>query len=174
MAKEMGQSKVVVIVAAALCFLFQGCAGPQTSPQTGVGLPPEKLALYSDSFDSFRAELWDKAGYIQEPHLANYKQADLWVADGKVIVKTKPGFFSKGRLAMKPGLRGDFDVPVDCKMDFQMDLSGMDQVLLFGALEKGGEVETMDGVFMGLFKRRESLKSFIFCAHKQNKAYKRI
>ena len=157
----------------ALWGLLSGCAMQQTSPQTGSGLPADKLGLYSDSFDSFRPELWDKAGYIQEPHLASYKQADLWVADGKVTVKTKPGFFSKGGLALKPGLRGDFDVQVDCQIDFQMDLSGMDQVLLFGALEKGGEAETMDGVFVGLFKRRESLKSFIFCAHRLNKTYQR-
>ena len=132
---------------------FLGCVTDTTSLKIEKSLPQNKLAYYNDSFDKIRSDLWDKAGYTHNKEQeANFKLAKMRIRDGKLWVQTETGCFSKGGLSSKYGLRGDFDIQVDCHIDFLEDPHDMDQLLNFLIVEKGKDLETMDSATLGLAK----------------------
>ncbi|MBW1944962.1 MAG: hypothetical protein JRJ51_19320 [Deltaproteobacteria bacterium] len=101
-------------------------------------LPPDELADYNDSFDSFREDLWDKAAWVPlEKQKANLKTAEISIEDGQLKMQTKTGAFSKIFVGSKFLLKGDFDIQVDCQVDFLEDISEMDQITGFFILKKG-------------------------------------
>jgi len=120
--------------------LLQGCAadrGP-VQPPAGVrdSLPPAKLAHFNDTFDSFREDLWDKSGFLfQESQMRNYKAAAMRIENGQLVIETQKGSFSKGGLVTRYSLKGDFDIQLSCRFDFQENVSSFDQVMGFGVLE---------------------------------------
>ena len=136
-----------------LAFLGEllSCATDKAPLQITNSLPQNELAYYNDSFDTIREDLWNKAGYIAlEEQMQNFKLADMHIANGKLIIRTKPGSFSKGGLATKYALRGDFDVQMDCRIDFLKGESGMDQFMNILVIDKSGKIGKGSAVVINL------------------------
>lgn len=127
---------------------------PSQSLTDEKGLVQRKLAFYNDSFETLREDLWDKAGFIrQKAQLANFKLAAMRIENGQLIVETRAGCFSKGGLGSKFSLRGDFDIQVDCSIDFLSGKYDMDQIVDFVVFDKSKELKKYDGlVSIGLRK----------------------
>ncbi len=148
--------------------LFTGRVTEAASLKIENSLPQSKLAYYNDSFDKLRTDLWDKAGYIyNEAQEANFKLAKMRIQDGRLWVQTETGCFSKGGLTSKYGLRGDFDIQVDCQIDFLEDLYDIDQLLTFLVIEKGEDLKTMNSVSLCLFKKGGGDFSTIFSGYRK-------
>lgn len=123
----MFKLSLILSVVAAL-FLSQGCADMQAPVEIESGLPAEQLSYYNDPFDKFRSDLWDPLGFIhQREQRMNYKAARMSFEKGQLVIRTRVGSFSKGGLGSKFELRGDFDVQVDCHIDFLQNVGDMDQ-----------------------------------------------
>ena len=100
-----------------------------------------------------REDLWDRAGYLyREEQVQNFKQADLRFDNGKLIIRTQAGSFSKGGLSSKYVLRGDFDIQLNCRMDFIKGISSrdMDQAFNFGVFDKSLKIGKMSMALIGL------------------------
>ena len=114
-------------------------------------LPQSELEYYSDSFDKMSEDLWDRAGYLyREEQVGNFKLADMRFENGKLIIRTKTGSFSKGGLGSKYALRGDFDLQLDCRIDFLKITSGMDQLLNILVTDKSEKIGKADTVVINL------------------------
>ena len=165
---------IIVILSAAFSGLFLGCVTDTASLKIEKSLPQNKLAYYNDSFDKFRTDLWETAGYIpNEAQKANFKLAKMRIDDGKLKVETETGFFSKGGLGSKYGLRGDFDIQMDCQIDFLEGIYDMDQLLAFTVIERGKEIETMNSVFLCLIKKGGRDVNGIFSGFRKNGRFHR-
>jgi hypothetical protein len=120
-------------------FIF-ACAYDKASLRVDKSLPPEKLERYNDSFD--KNDLWEKAGYINNATLrTNFRQADVSIEGGRLTVETKSGFFSSGGLFSKFYLRGDFDIQVDCMVEFLENVDDIDRIVVFNASDVTSELE---------------------------------
>ncbi len=116
-------------------------------------LPPEELAQYNDSFDKLREDLWDKGGWARSETIkSNFKYADMTVHEGQLRIQTKTGAFSKGALASKYSLKGDFDIQIDCHVELMQDIDEMDQQAGFAVVKKGATEKDMRMVM--IFVRR--------------------
>ena len=165
---------VIVILSTAFSGFFMGCVTDTASLKIEKSLPQNKLAYYNDSFDNFRTDLWDKAGYLHnEAQEANFKLAKMQIKDGKLWVQTETGCFSAGELGSKYTIRGDFDIQVDCHIDFLEGDYDMDQLLVFAAIGKGKEIGKDDTVFLSLLKKGGRDFSTIFSAARKNGRFHR-
>ena len=152
---------------------FHGCATQRTTFKIENSLPPSKLAYYNDPFDKLREDLWDKAGYMHsEPVRENFKQANMIIENGHLRIDTQTGSFSKGGLASRYVIKGDFDVELDCYIDFLEGQQGMDQVIAFVVVDRGSEIEEIDSVMMGLAKRGTRSFNSIFSGVTQKGKYR--
>ena len=136
-----------------LAFLgaLMSCATDKALLQVENSLPQSKLEYYNDAFDKMREDLWDRAGYLyREEQVKNFKQADLGFENGKLIIRTQTGSFSKGGLSSKYALRGDFDIQLNCRMDFLKGISVMDQVLTIGVFDTSLKKGKMNVAMIGL------------------------
>lgn len=114
------------------------CSNIEKAVGTTSSVPQSELSKYSDSFDSFREDLWDKAAWVPlEKQKANLKIAEVLIEKGQLKIKTQTGAFSKVFVGSKFLLKGDFDIQVDCQVDFLEDTSEMDQMTGFFILKKG-------------------------------------
>jgi hypothetical protein len=116
-------------------------------------LPENELAYYSDEFDKLREDLWDPVGYLyRDEQIQNFKQTDMRFENGRLIMHTRTGSFSKGGLSSKFAFRGDFEVQLDCRMDFVTGISrdDMDQLFSFAVLDKSLKPEKMNSAIIGL------------------------
>jgi hypothetical protein len=139
------------------------CATDKTPLQIKNSLPQSKLEYYNDAFDKMREDLWDRAGYLyREEQVQNFKQADLRFENGKLIIRTQTGSFSKGGLSSKYALRGDFDIQLDCKMDFIKRISGMDQVFNIAVFEKSLKKGKLSLAMIGLTMKQGTNQGYIF------------
>jgi len=154
--------------------LSHGCATEQAAVNIEGGLPPDRLAYYNDSFDKFRTDLWDKAGLLHNKvQEANFKLAKMRIQDGRLWIQTETGCFSKGGLGPTFTLRGDFDIQVDCRIDFLEGVYDMDQYIDFLVIEKGKGLATADAVFLRLLKMGGRDFSTIFSAALDNGRFHR-
>jgi hypothetical protein len=127
------------------------CATDKAPLQIENSLLQSELKYYSDSFDKMREDLWDRAGYLpKEEQIQNFKLADMYFENGKLIIRTKTGNFSKGGLGTKYSLRGDFDLQLDCRIDFTKRTSGMDQLLNILVVDKSKKIGKADTVVINL------------------------
>ncbi|MEE9497248.1 MAG: hypothetical protein V3V39_12030 [Desulfobacterales bacterium] len=130
---------------------FLSCATDKAPLQTENSLPQNELAYYNDSFEKMRGDLWDRAGYLfREEQMQNFKLADMRFENSKLIIRTKTGSFSKGGLGSKYAFRGDFDIQLDCRIDFLKGTSGMDQFLNILVLDISGKIGKTDIVLINL------------------------
>jgi len=166
---------IIVIFLGTSLVSFQGCATERVSfkaekslPQNKTpyyaaekvpfkiekGLPQNKLAYYNDSFDKLREDLWEKGS---TPHrkeqMSNFRLANMSIENGALKVETKTGGFSRNGLVSKYTLRGDFDIQVDCHIDFLKTEPDMDQVLDFNVFEKAKGPEKPKAAVIALLKR---------------------
>ncbi len=145
---------MIGIFLAAFSATFPGCVTDTASLKIKKSLPQSELAYYNDSFDKLRTDLWDRAGYIpNDTQKANFKLAKTRIDHGQLNVETETGCFSKGGLGTKYGLRGNFDIQVDCRINFLESAYDMDQLLIFGVLDKGNDLDTLNSVFLGLLNQ---------------------
>lgn len=129
-----------------------GCASDPVSLKIENGLPPDKLAYYSDPFDTFRDDLWDKSALLyQDSQLENFQLADMIYREGKLIITTRKDCFSKGSLNSKYALQGDFDIQLDCRFNPLRGSHLMDQIMWFGVVDIGsGDPGNIDLVSIGV------------------------
>jgi hypothetical protein len=152
----------------ALAVFFQGCATEPVSFKIENSLPQSKLAYYNDTFDNMREDLWEKAGFtFSQAQLRQFRAAGLTIENGVLRIETKTGGFSKGGLVSKYKLRGDFDVQVDCHMDFLLGKHDMDQSLGFAVVERDKTSGELRGIFLGLLKEGESGGSIIHSNYRE-------
>ncbi len=151
---------------------INGCVSDNTSLKINNSLPYSKITYYNDSFDKLREDLWTKASLVNEAQMNNLKLADMRIQEGKLVVETKTGGFSKGGLGSKFVLRGDFDIQVDCQINFLEGLHDMDQRVVFLVFDKSKEIEELDLVLIGLVKKRRKANGVIFSAARVTGKYK--
>lgn len=147
------------------------CATDTARLQIENSLPQHELAYYNDTFDNMREDLWERAGYVyHKEQLQNFRQADLRFGNGKLIIRTKTGSFSKGGLGSKFALRGDFDVQLHCRIDFIKNIPvwDMDQVVTFAVLDKTLNLGKMNIATLGLFMRGGQVQGNIYCSYVVN------
>jgi hypothetical protein len=152
--------------------VFQGCATETSNFRIKNSLAPNQLAYYSDTFDKLREDLWEKAGLVFSfQQLQNIKIADLAIEDGKLRITTKTGGFSKGGLTTKYSFSGDFDIQIDCRIDFQAHTPDMDQILGCGLREQGKAPEETRFFAITLLRQAKSNKSLILSGYQQKKKF---
>ena len=166
---KMINALIIVILSVVFSLAFLGCVTDTATLKIEKSLPQNKLAYYNDSFDTLRTDLWDNAGYLHnEAQEANFKLAKMRIDDGKLRVETEAGFFSKGGLGSKYALRGDFDIQMDCQIDFLEGVYDMDQLLTFTVIGKGKEIKTMNSVFLCLIKKGSRNFNTIFSGFRKD------
>ena len=164
----MRSSKVCLTIGIFVLAFFGAllsCATDKAPLQIENSLPQNELAYYNDSFDKMREDLWDRAGYLyREEQMQNFKLADMRFDNGKLIIRTKTGSFSKGGLSSKYALSGDFDIQLNCRMDFLKGISGkdMDQWFSFGVFDKNQKMEKMTTAAIGLSMRGGGDRGYLF------------
>jgi hypothetical protein len=150
------------------------CATEKAPLQIKNSLPQSELEYYSDSFDKMREDLWDRAGYLwRDEQAQNFRQADMRFDNGKLIIRTQTGSFSKGGLGSKFVLRGDFDIQLNCRMDFIKSISGMDQVLTVGVYDKSLNIGKMSFAIIGLVMKSGLNRGFIISNGSVNGEWKK-
>lgn len=135
---------------------FQTPAMELSSLRIQNSLPGEKLAPYNDTFNGFKEDLWEKGGAFFEAQTEDFKLADIRIQDGRLVIETKTGGFSSGGIGAKFKFKGDFDVQVDCRVDFTKDAEDMDQILIFHVIDptEGLKDEEIVGAQIGVAKSR--------------------
>ena len=175
----MQAKNVCFMIGFLLIFFFAAllsCATDQAPLQIVKTLPQSEIAYYNDPFDKMREDLWDRAGFLyREEQMQNFKQADMRFENGKLIIQTQTGSFSKGGLATRYGLRGDFDIQLDCHMDFIKGVSSMDmdQVLSFGVYDQSTKFGEMAAAIIGLSMKGGLDQGYIFSNCFKNGEFKR-
>ena len=154
---------IIGFLSLAFIIALLSCATDQTPMQTENSLPQNELVYYNDSFDKMREDLWDRAGYLyREEQVQNFRQADMRFENGKLIIRTQTGSFSKGGLSSKYVLRGDFDIQLDCRMDFLKGISGMDQVFALAVFDKSLKKGKISNASIGLAMKEKSDLGYLF------------
>jgi len=165
---------IIMLFFVAALFSLSGCVTEQVSLKIEKDRPQNKLAYYNDSFDKIREDLWENAGYLySEEQVENFKMADMRIENGKLIVKTKTGCFSKGGMTTKYAFRGNFDVQVDCHIDSLEGLQDMDHLIDLLVVDKSKELGANDFVKIGLYKRGTLYKSYIVSGYSKKGKYHR-
>jgi hypothetical protein len=149
-----------------LILIMFACVTDKASLKIENSLPQSKLAYYNDPFDKLRGDMWENSAYIPgEAAMENFKLSDMSIEDGKLRVATKTGCFSRGGLSTKYTIKGDFDIQIDCHIDFLEGNNDMDQFVQLFVVDKGKEIEALEGVMFGLVKRGDRNFGTIFSAH---------
>ncbi len=149
----------------ALLGALLSCATDKAPLQVENSLPQSELEYYNDAFDKMREDLWDRAGYLyREEQVKKFRQADLGFENGKLIIRTQTGSFSKAGLSSKYALRGDFDIQLECRMDFIKGISSMDmdQLVNLGAFDKSLTMGKMNTAIIGLSMKGGSDQVHLF------------
>jgi hypothetical protein len=146
---------------------FSGCA-TETAPLIIINsVSPDKLAYYEDTFDNFREDLWDKAGFTyKKEQLRNYKSANMRIENGQLVVETPLNSFSKGGIISKFHLRGDFDIQIDCHLDFLKNAGDMDQIISFTVLEQMPSAQANRAVNIAVIKGANE-RGVIFTSYRE-------
>lgn len=153
----------------ALCLIYLSLSATKTiasSSETYTtavqkSLPQTQISHYNDAFQKLRDDIWKRSGVL--PFGKNVFQIpEMGIQDGRLLIQTQTGNFQRGGLTSRWTLKGDFDIQVDCHMDFLDETAGMDQLLLFVVKDKYNRYFTV----VGLAKRADS-KPSIFATFKE-------
>jgi hypothetical protein len=156
-------SFIIRLLSLAIFSALLSCATDKAPLKFENSLSQEKLAYYNESFDKMREDLWDRVGFLyRQEQVQNFKQADMRFDNGKLIIRTKTGSFSKGGLSSRYALRGDFDISLDFRMDFIKGLSGMDQVFVFAVIDKSLTKGKISNATMGLSMKEGLYVTYLF------------
>jgi hypothetical protein len=167
------QTHLLRIFSSFLLLLFWGCANNLAPFKIENSLPPDRLAYYSDSFDTFREDLWEKTAFIyKDTQMGDFQLADMVYRGGKLVITTRKDCYSKASLITKYMLRGDFDIQMDCRFSPIRDLQPMDQVLGLIAFGKGSaEIGNIDFVNILVARGMGRSKTFLI-SNARNRAGK--
>ena len=152
------------ILSTSLLLFIPGCATDPVSLKVENSLPPDKLSYYSDTFDTYRDDLWDKSAVLYKAsQMTNFQLADMNYQNGKLIVTTKKDCFSKASLNSKFSLQGDFDIQLDCHFSPLRGYQPMDQVMVLIVIEKGsGEIGNLRFVNIGVSQNLARSRAFLY------------
>lgn len=156
---------ITFLLSLALFDVLVSCATDKAPLRIENSLPQSEIAYFNDSFDKMREDLWERAGYVyRQEQVQNFRQADLRFENSKLIVRTQTGSFSKGGLASKYALKGDFDIQLHCRMDFIKGISSMDmdQVVTLGVFDKSLSMGKMSTAIIGLWMKGGSDQVHLF------------
>jgi hypothetical protein len=145
-----------------LLLFVWGCASNPISFKIENSLPPDRLAYYSDAFDTFREDLWGQSVLLyKDTQMAGFQMADIICRGGKLVFTTQKDCFSKASLDTKYRLKGDFDIQMDCRFSPIHGLQPMDQVMGLGVYDKENRNQDLITivVFRGLGKSKTFLMS---------------
>lgn len=142
----------MVFTFTALCFIFAGCAPADVSIQIEGGVPADQLSYYANSFDVPKNDLWEIAAFSQPGQLANFKMAGVTYENGRLNIQTQTGAFSSAAATSKFILKGDFDIQIDCQIQFLKHEVNFDQVIFFDVIEQGRTVHTYQSAAFVLVK----------------------
>lgn len=106
---------------------------------------PSQKTRYSDSFEELKDDMWKVSGVLPLGKQI-FKIPDIRIREGQLQIETKIGGFQRGGLESKWTLKGDFDIQVDCHMDFKDKTGDMEQALLFVADDKQNNSLTVVGL----------------------------
>lgn len=141
------------------------CTAVNAPSQAENHLPKDELAYYSDSFDAIREDLWDRAGYLyRQQQQQSFKPADMRVVNGKLIVRTRTGGFSKGGIGSTYRLRGDFDIQLDCRMELIRGISGMDQFFSMAVFDASKDAADSSSVGISLSMKAGADRGYLVSA----------
>ena len=133
-----------------ICLFFLAINASASSSEASTttvqkSLPQSQIAHYNDAFEKLRDDIWKKSGVL--PFGKNVFQIpEIGIQDGRLLIKTGTGDFQRGGLTSRWTLKGDFDIQVDCHMDFLDETADMDQLLLFVAKDKHNRYFTTAGL----------------------------
>lgn len=142
-----------------ISFLFQISAYNPALSAAQTSQSRETFGRYNDDFREFREDIWEKSDGDNGFFLAqmeNFKLADMRIQDGKFVIETKTGCFSSAGIGSKFAFRGDFDIQVDCRVDFLDGANEMDQIAMFSVMDgtPGFKEGELDFVNFGVSKER--------------------
>ena len=148
------------------------CASEKPSIKTAQGLPAADLAYYCDTFDKFREDIWEKSGFVfSRIQLQNIKMASIRMEDGRLLIQTKTGGFSKGSFATKYSFKGDFDCQIDCHIDLIEGQLNMDQLLSIVVMEKSQDMQKANAFVLGVVRGGEGQQNLIYSGYHWNGKY---
>lgn len=138
---------------ALFCFFIVPFAVCSAEPKIEESLPQAELTRYNQSFDRPAEDLWEISSFVpQEAQQAKFKLADITVENGRLRIVTKTGAFSKGSYNSKFWLKGDFDIQVDCHLDFLKDISDMAQRAAFSVAARGKDYRDIKIIAIQIMK----------------------
>lgn len=151
----------------AICFLLLvvSCSNIEKAGDITNRLPQNELSKYSDSFDKMRNDLWEESQFtFNKAQMANFKRANMTFGNGELLIRTKTGCFSKSGLLTKYVFSGDFDIQIDCHINFLEGKLDMDHRVYFAVIEKDKELRDSDMLVAEILKkigdRKARLRSF--------------
>jgi len=156
---------IIIFLVLAFFGALLSCATDQAPLLIENSLPQDELAYYSDDFDYVREDLWTRAGYLyRKEQMQNFKLAGQRFENGKLIIGTQTGSFSKGGLSSKFALSGDFDIRLNFRMGFIKGVPSwdMDQMFGLGAFDKSKKFGKMSFVTIGLYMKGGRDQGFIY------------
>jgi len=127
-------------------------------------LPQTQITHYNDAFEKLRDDIWKRSGVLDFGKIL-FQIPEIGIRDGRLLIQTQTGSFQRGGLTSRWTLKGDFDIQVDCHINFLGETADMDQLLLFVAKDKYQRYFTV----VGLAKRADS-KPSIFATFKEKGA----
>ncbi|MEW6265224.1 MAG: hypothetical protein AB1641_19270 [Thermodesulfobacteriota bacterium] len=165
--------KSIPVLITALLFFWLAAAGCQTVDRRPAGFvgaaertrgeasdssvrnsrPRQELDNFSDAFDRFRNDLWEKVGtaWTKEQE-AGFKFADMKIENNRLLIQTRTDGFCKGGLASTYYLDGDFDVQIDCFFEPLPYVNPMDQYVGFVVVGGDEAAKELNMANLGLVK----------------------
>jgi hypothetical protein len=159
-------------------FIFSSCVTDIPAAKVEKGLSRGELSRYSDTFDKFREDLWNIAGYIPQEGIRgeNFKLADLRVKDGQLRIETRTGCYSGGGVGSNFALKGDFDIQVDCKVEFVRSARDMDQLLSFNLRDMSKELSDteIESININIAKHGQANPQFFAFYRRKGRIHKPV
>ncbi|MFC1884934.1 hypothetical protein ACFL2O_09190 [Thermodesulfobacteriota bacterium] len=161
-------NSLIMLVCLTACFGYlAGCATDTAPLKTASSLPQSKLARYNDSFDTLREDVWSKNVILAftETSRTNFKIGDTRIENGKLIAETKTGCFSRAGLGGKYKIRGDFDIQIDCNIEFFKGVQDMEQQVVLFLADPTKEVKDLRCALIGAIKTPRKDFNFIYAGY---------
>jgi hypothetical protein len=145
----------MVFIISALCLWLAGCASKDVPVQVKSGVTADQLDYYTDPFDTPKRDLWEIAAFSRTAQLRNFEMAEVSFENGRLKIKTRTGAFSGAVVTSRFQINGDFDIQIDCQIQFLTGKHDVDHVILFGLLEKGETLWTGQYAWINIVKTAE-------------------
>jgi heat shock protein HtpX len=126
--------------------------------QFAKSLPQDEIEYISDSYGTFQEAFWEKV-QVSLPKVikeSDFQPAEITTFGRKLEIMTKPESFSKAEIASKFRLKGDFDIQMDCYIDFMEGKLGSDHYFFFVNLHDEKKIARRNTVGMSFSKKGET------------------